>query len=146
MDFLKLKDADFRDKEIIESLNKFIGNNLRAIIADKGMKQIEVAADIGLQESSFKTILGGGHAIDTTKYIAFMVLYGINPLEIMLGKDYIKILAMFPERDRKGREIISQEDYVLGLLDEALIETKKMDPDTQERILSKMATKIVIAK
>lgn len=147
MDFLKLKEVeDFRDKELIRDVNRFTGDNLRNIIAEKGMKQVDVAADLGLKDGSLKTTLSGGHAMDTMKYIALMVLYGINPLEIMLGKDYVKILGMFPERDRKGRLITPEEDYILALLDDALIETKKMKPEVQESILTKMATKIVLAK
>ena len=90
------------------------------------MKQVDVAVDLGLTVGSWKTTLGGGHSIDTTKYLALLALYGINPLEILLGKDYIKILGLFPEKDRKGRVIAPQEEYVLALLDDALIETKKM--------------------
>ena len=77
------------------------------------LKQIDVAVDLGLTEGSWKTTLGGGHCIDTTKYLALLALYGINPLEILLGKDYIKILGLFPEKDRKGRIIAPQMDYVL---------------------------------
>ena len=147
MDFLKLKEVEnFRDKELIRDLNTFVGNNLRNIIVEKGMKQVDVAVDLGLAEGSWKTTLGGGHAIDTTKYIALLVLYGINPLEVMLGKDYIKILGLFPEIDRKGRVIAPQMDYVMAMFDDALIETKKMKPEEQEKVFTKMATKIVLAK
>lgn len=141
MDYSKLAHVvSFRSKKIISQMNKVTGSNLRERLKRLGVDQAEAAAGLGLALPTLKATLNGGHCIDTTKYVALKVLYGINPLELMFGEDYIWVMAMYPEKDSRGKVIPSDARYVLSEFEEVLIKALRLSPEDRANVFSKMAS------